>query len=197
MFKNILAGLALALCGQAAISAPVALTWQTTLNPQSLVPGQVVGEVITTTLTVDNGGTSTASQTWSGANFLSYRVEGASGWWATSSVLTDIYGSFTTDASGVVTSVGNWSGGFFSNGAVTTSWAGAGTGGWWNNGANEVFCLSGAITCVFADNVTGNQLAANWKAGPAVSAVPVPATLPLLLAGVGGFAALRRKSRKA
>lgn len=41
----------------------------------------------------------------------------------------------------------------------------------------------------------GEQVVINFTVADSVAAVPLPASLPLLLAGVGGFAALRRRRK--
>lgn len=183
----------------AASAVGIDFTWTDTLSASSSVPGGTTGEVITTTITMDNGGTSPLSGIWGLADFVSYRIEGASGWWAETAVVTDGSGSFQTDATGVVTSVASLIGGYFFSGSVNTSWAGAGTGGFWNNGRNEVFCTT-SLECVWAENVTVNLVAGSWTASvaaPTLTPVPVPASLPLLVAGFAGLAGLRMRKRQA
>jgi hypothetical protein len=67
-----------ALAGQAQAEV-VTLTWATTVGTGTTVPGAVLGESYTTTIKVDNGGSSILSQNWTAANFLSFRQDGASG----------------------------------------------------------------------------------------------------------------------
>ena len=184
-----------ALAGQAHASI-VTLTWVTTTASGTSVPGSSIGESYTTTFRVDNGGSSTASQSWTAANFVSFRQEGASGWWFESSEINlgSSSGSFTTDAMGSVSTAGIWEDGY-PNGNVLTSWAGAQLGGWWNNGGNETSCLSGAIACVWATNVSNNVIGSSWTAALAPSAtVPEPASFGLV--GLALLAAgLARKRR--
>lgn len=184
-----------------AAAVPVEFLWTTTASQfTGNTPGSV-GETITTILTFDNGGTSTASQTFGAGDFVSYRIEGESGWYAESSNLVDSSGSFSTDASSMVTSVMRVTdGGYFANLDVTTSWSGAQQGGWWNNGFNQVFCTTpgSGFDCVWADDVSGNQNPANWTARMGdIAPVPLPAGGLLLVAGLGGLALFRRRKAAA
>ena len=176
-------------------AVPIGLSWTTTVSDLTgSVPG-VVGEEILTTFTVDNGGTSLLSQTWDMSDFLSYRIEGASGWWIESSFIDTSSGSgaFSTDALGAVVTAGTWYGGYFIPATITTSWAGVLSGGWWNNGNNEVVCSSSATDCVWADNVGENLIGSSWTASMIESSVPEPATLSLLGLGLIGFGFARRR----
>ncbi|SFI12501.1 VPLPA-CTERM sorting domain-containing protein [Albimonas pacifica] len=180
----------------AAAALPVEFTWITTLIDSS-VPGGVVGETVTTTLVYDNGGTSLASQTFTLADFVLYRVEGANGWWAETSVVTS-GGDFVTNALGEVETAATVYGGYPS-GAVSTSWTGDAQGGFWNNGSNEVFCVSVPASCVRLEDVEQNQLASSWSVAFADTppvATPVPASIPLLASGLVALAGLRRSRRR-
>jgi PEP-CTERM motif len=184
-----------ALVGQAEASV-VLLTWTTTVAANTTVPGAVIGETYTTTIKVDNGGSSTLSQNWGATNFLSFRQDGASGWWFESADL-DLglsSGSFITDALGAVTAAGNWRG-LYPTGTVLTSWAGSQVGGWWNNGGNETSCLANSVSCVWADNVSENIVGSSWTARLDVGAtVPEPASLGLVgLALLAAGAAAKRR----
>ena len=170
-------------------AAPIQLQWTTTAQDfTGSIPG-VNGEEITTTFTVDNGGTSTLSQTWDVSDFLSYRIEGASGWWIESDFISvSSSNGFSTDALGSVVTAGTWFSDYPS--AITTSWAGDINGGWWNNGNNEVVC-STSIDCVYANNVNENIIGSNWTA-TTVDA-PEPASFALLSLGLAGISLSRRR----
>lgn len=193
--KKLIGICALAL-SQAATAAPIALTWTTTASDLTgSIPG-VDGEAITTTITVDNGGSSILSQIWSETDFVSYRIDGASGWWISS---TDIdlgasSGSFATDGAGNVTSAGTWYGLYFSGGTITQSWTGVVNGGWWNNGNNEVVCKTGSADCVYAFNVDANLEGSSWTAG-GVEETPEPESLALFGLALTGLALARKAKR--
>ena len=200
MLKKLLASLLLACCTQAAHAVPVALTFEGNLS--SLQMPAPAGERFTLTVTVDNGGTTTAAQTWTAADFLSFRLQGASGWWieALSIRTANSTGSFATDARGAVTSTGAWT-----NVAArqpllpaSGSYNWLETGGWRVNATSAIMFSSpqgnGEVASLwYVDDASKLGLASNWKA----SVVPVPASLPLLAAGIGALSLARRKSRKA
>jgi len=180
-------------------ATPIELDWTTTVN---LLYGSVssvgtVGEEITTTLTVDNGGSTTLSQSWSATDFLSYRIEGATGWWAESTVVINgsSSGNFSTDGSGNVTAAGDWSG---NSGVITTSWAGDLVGCWYSDANNGIFYInppsdSGMIEVA---NVGENIIGSNWTATLASSnPVPEPATMVLFGFGILGLAGVSRKKK--
>ena len=107
--------------------------------------------MLTTTILVDNGGSSISLQRWYASDFVSYRQAGASGWFFESSVPADFLAVvpdsyFSTDAAGIVVTAGNWASGYDPENpvtaVVTASWATGPTfGAWWNNGFNETSCV--------------------------------------------------------
>jgi len=167
----------------------IELSWTTTASfLTSGIPG-VDGEEITTILTVDNGGTSTISQSWTADDFVSYRMEGFSGWWIESDFISSGSGSFSTDDQGNVITAGSWISGT-STATITTSWSGVVNGRWWNNGFNPVVCST--TDCVNATNVEENIIGSSWTASE-VSAVPVPAAVWLFGSGLIGLIGVARR----
>lgn len=182
--RSILSVAAFAALAGSAQGAVVTLQWVTTIAAPTTVPGSVVGESYTTTIRVDNGGSSVLSQTWTAANFLSFRQEGASGWWFESTEInlnpSLTFGAFSTDALGTMLTAGNW-GTFDLNFNVLTSWAGAELGGWWNNGNNATSCAVGILNCVRANNVNANVIGSSWTAAlESGASVPEPASFALV-----------------
>jgi hypothetical protein len=131
------AALAAAMSASMASAAPVQLTWGTTVlaisGTAKAIPA-TVGEALTTTITVDNGGADVLSQSWGQTDFLSYRIEGASGWWAEIAWVSSWGGAFTTDGAGSVTAAANFKQVGYES--MMTSWNGADDAWFWNNGGN-------------------------------------------------------------
>ncbi len=205
MKSKILGLLALVLVAGQAQASIIELKWITTVSAVSggSHPG-TVGETLTTTILVDNGGSSISDQTWSASDFVSYRQAGASGWFFESAVPADflevIDGSFfSTDAAGNVVTAGNWASGYDPDNplttAVKTSWAGLANGAWWNNGYLETSCDFDSDDCVEALDVELNILGSSWTASLVGSSVPEPG--PLALFGLGLAALSLRNRRKA
>jgi hypothetical protein len=181
--KNIMGVFAFLLAGSANASL-IELDWSSTAASFTGSFSGVSGEAITTTFTVDNGGSSALSQSWTEDDFVSYRMEGISGWWFESTFIDTLSssGQFSTDALGNVITAGNWFGGY-SSALITTSWSGVIQGGWWNNGNNEVVCTDD-IDCVLVVNVLGNVTGSSWSA-PSASSISVTAPTSLVMLGLG------------
>ena len=181
--KNIMAVFAFLIAGTAN-AGPIELDWSSTAASFTGSFPSVPGEAITTTFTVDNGGSSSLSQYWTEDDFVSYRMEGSSGWWFESIFIDTLSstGQFSTDALGDVITAGNWFGGY-SSAIISTSWSGVINGGWWNNGTNEVVCTADS-GCVLVVNVLGNVSGSSWSA-PASSSISVTAPTSLVMLGLG------------
>ena len=193
--KALLLGTMLACGAGAAAAAPVTLTWTTTLNASTYGgwPG-TVGEAVTVSLVLDNGGTSTLAQAWASGDFLSYAALGASGWTFRSTAAPDaVTGGFATDATGAVTAAGDWSR-TDTQGAIEASWTHLHTGYWYSNGHNAVAYVTDAqgLQGLFVNNVSDNQIGASWTA--ALVLVPEPTSMALLGAGLLGLGFGRRRA---
>ena len=207
MNSKIPAGLlALLLTAGQAQASIIELKWITTVSAVSggSHPG-AVGETLTTTILVDNGGSSISDQTWYASDFVSYRQAGASGWFFESSVPADFLevisdSFFSTDATGNVVTAGNWASGYDLDNpltsAVNTSWAGLANGAWWNNGFNQTSCVFNEDSdddCVEALDVELNISGSSWTASLVGSSVPEPGPLALFGVGLAGLAMRRRR----
>jgi hypothetical protein len=186
------AALAAAMSASMASAAPVQLTWVTTVSSNNgfTIPA-TVGEALTTTITVDNGGAGVLSQSWGQTDFLSYRIEGATGWWAEIASVSSWSGAFTTDGAGDVTAAANFA--HASVVSMMTSWSGADSGAFYNDGGNGVFYMEDG-DAILADNVSGNIVGSNWTAAAVTAPVPLPGALPLMLAAAGALFAIRRRA---
>lgn len=156
-------------------AAPFSFNWTDTVSG-----GSFDGDSFTFTIVVDNGGTTTASQTWTADDFVSASIN-VNGGAFTGTLITSFGtgGVFQTDAGSAII-------------AVPTDWYGEDddTGYWYINGFNNIW-WSGEVT-INAANVGGNQNPANWSID-APSEVPEPSTWLLFGAGLTMAAIRRRK----
>src|SRR5690349_4462489 len=89
-------------------AAPFSFSWTDTVSETGL-PGTSIGDSFTFTIVVDNGGTTTASQTWTGDDFVSASININGGSFTETS--TDIAyssGVFQTDAESAIIAVPVW-----------------------------------------------------------------------------------------
>jgi hypothetical protein len=190
---GIFAGAALAafMSASMASAAPVQLTWVTTVSSitGAAIPA-TVGEALTTTITFDNGGAGVLSQSWGETDFLSYRIEGASGWWAEIDSVDFWSGAFTTDGAGGVTAAATFNQNNFVS--MMNSWSGADSGTFYNDDINGVFYTIDGSS-IEADNVEYNTDGSSWTAAAVTAPVPLPGALPLMLAAAGALFAIRRR----
>jgi hypothetical protein len=174
----------------AAQAVPVELTYtgQVTFVEASLTGLVSVGDTFSIAVVVDNGGATTISQTWSIADTISAVVTAGTyvGNW-TADFYTSSSTGFTTDATGALT-IASWFGTFDSPSSIDS----LGTGARLFNGSVEA---SNGDFFNYSP-LLGNP--ANWTDPVIVGApVPLPAAGWLMLAGLGGLAALRRAKRAA
>jgi hypothetical protein len=177
-------------------ATPVSLTWNTTVSAFSGSWPTTVGEAVAVTFVVDNGGSSSQSQTWNGTDLVSYTITGTSGWSfsSTTQPTTFDYVDFATDSSGAVTTAANWS--ISPGGPITTSWAGSATGSYANTGSNFIGYESGFSYWLSVNNVAQNQVGSSWTA--TIAAVPEidPASFGSALALALGSLGLAERKRR-
>jgi hypothetical protein len=181
----------------------IELKWDTTISNLGgeWAPSSTVGELISIIITVDNGGASTLNQIWGEDDFIGYRIESATGWVFSSSVITldASSGSFATNGSGIVTSTGNWQASVPLLFVTDTSWNPlTNLGAWYNNGINTIaqyttigFSVGGSLSAV---NVAQNQIPLNWNART-VQEVPEPSSLVFFALGLIGLSLNRFKKQ--
>ena len=174
-------------CGTSSASL-IKFTYNSTVGAGTTTAGVAIGEALNYELVLDNGGSTTLSQTWSSVDFVSLDVT-TSGGYSFSSNGADS-GSFTTDGAGNVVGLVNWNSwmtfaGFDSNvGSISNA-------GWWLNGMNEVIYNGDIFTGVWDVNVSDNNSPTSWSA--ALVSVPEPSTLAIFALGMIGLASRRFK----
>lgn len=205
LFKHLFI-LILLCASQVALAAPFSVTWNSTIGAGSTLP-YIIGESVSITFVLDNGGASTISQTWNAADVVSvtFLINDAP------NTITTVFdpnsgdgidfatGSFQTDASGVlIAAPSSWSDNV-TGGMYVTSDDPEGTTDfrWWVNGGNEILVNDSAElvgAAIWADPVDTNINPAFWSfvGGEAGAYVSVPTLsnwalilMSLLLAFIG------------
>jgi hypothetical protein len=190
MFKKAISRLAILLLSVStvAVAGPFSVTWTDTLASSDLP--YIVGEPVSITYMLDNGGSSAASQTWTATDVASvtFVFNNAPNTITTifdpnsGSGLAGTSGSFITDGTGTLTSApSDWNG---SDGAspIVSSNDPQGTSNvrWWVNGNNEVYVNESVPldeVSASAANVLTNTDPAAWS-DPVAVAAPPPAPPP-------------------
>lgn len=192
IFAALSAGLALIVMASSASAVPFSYRFDSQVAFIPFGTFGAIGDPVSITMTLDNGGASDLSQVWTVAHLQSVTFDINNGAAVVSFFspfdggLRDEAGNFETDAAGnLISAPSSWiDTGITEDFAANFSF---GTdGGWLVNGGNVV--LGGDISLFLAD-VEGNTDPANWSR---VTALPLPPTLLLLLVGLGGVALLRR-----
>lgn len=190
-------GLALTPCPAMAI--PVTFSWSDTVTTTGdpVPPGVSLGDPFTFTFTVDNGGSSLLSQTWTLTDFVSATINVNSGAYVGTKLSAGGGGSFQTDAAGNVIAVPGWfddtPGAPFSD-SLGNNESNSTRAGFFIIGFNEFWFVDnpsnpgGSQIEISAVNVGGNQVPANWSV-----ALPEPSSSLLIGLGVVGHLARRRR----
>lgn len=193
---------------------PFSVTWTDTLSASSNLP-YIVGEAISITFVLDNGGTSAASQTWNAVDVVSvtFVINNAPSTITTvfdpnsGNGLSSTAGSFATDAAGTLTSAPSaWVDSDGGSPIVSSNDPqGTSTIRWWVNSANEVLQNQSASPddrSAFTNNVSTNSDPAFWTNPAAVvggAPTPVPTlsewALILLVMMLAMFGVIRIRSR--
>ena len=190
--------LALASAAGPAYATPFSFYYNDTVSYSS-ISGINTGDAAKITVTLDNGGASLDSQTWTAANLQSVAFNFANGTLLTTFLTPfngGLYtvGNFVTNASGQLTSVlSDWETG---NPGTDYTTNGNAPGGWFLNGANAPVYFDNAFNKVDLNNVDSVLQASSWQAGQNPVSVPEPDTLWLILPGLAGLW-LSGKCRKA
>ena len=156
------------LVGQTVFAAPFSYEYSDTLTAGTSIAGVNVGDSAKVTVTLDNGGATRNSQTWTSAHLQAVTWNFNSGAVVTTfsapfgGGLDGTVGNFVSDASGNLTSVmNNWK----DNGNVGTDFTTNSAGipnTWYLNGGNSVYDENGALLQAKL-TVVGNMLTAtNW-----------------------------------
>lgn len=186
MLQNILSKLAIMsvitmATSNIANAAEFSVTWNNTIT-NSPFPYNV-GEAMSVTMVLDNGGTDAVSQTWSSDDLVSVTIQLNNGAITTvfdGSGLDLTTGSFVTDASGVLTAVPSAWGNFTAGMPVTFTNDPLGNTDirWVINGLNYIysnFSLGFSREARAADPAS-NIIAANWSNPVALNPAPTPPT---------------------
>ncbi|GAB6141279.1 hypothetical protein JCM14076_20080 [Methylosoma difficile] len=198
MLKPSLAALTLMMLTATAHAAPVSFQYKDTIALVNIA-GLNTGDNAKITVTLDNGGTSLLNQTWTAADLLSVKFDFNNGFLSTTYLapfggdgVDAIDGDFTTDASGILSSVlTTW---IDYNPGTDYSGNGSSPDSWFLYGNNSVY-YQGSGEHVDLANVSAMSDAANWQIVP--TATPIPAGIWLLLSGFATLKALGGKRRRA
>lgn len=166
------------------LAAPFTVTYLDTVRPGDPAP-YIPGEEFNINIVLDNGGTSTANQTWTSADIVSitFSINNAPNTITTTFspvVLSSSSGSFTTDASGILTAVPtDWSDSASGNdspvASTVSSTNDANTlNAFYINAGNAVYYTSGPDAGM--TNIANNTTPAFWT----ISSITTPTSVPTL-----------------
>jgi hypothetical protein len=181
---------------------PFTFVWSDTLDSGGILPAGVSeGDPVTFSITVDNGGSTAASQTWTSANFVSAAINVNNGTYTGQDfTITAATGSFETDGLSDITSVpSSW---VSSPGSGTDS-LGTTNLNWFINGQNAFWTGIGQPPYVFfASLVSDNSLPLSWTLlpgsidGDGMASTPEPSAFVLAVFGLVGLTLGRRPRRR-
>lgn len=206
MLKRTLSRLAplalLALAAPAAHASPFSFIYNDTVSDPGSVPDILVGDAVKITITLDNGGSSANSQTWTSSHLTSLKFDFDNGSLVTTFTspfdggLDSGTGDFVTDGSGALTSIftlwadSNITADFATNDPNLTNGAWQ-LGGFSTDGA--YFNDLGAIVLTGQGSIA---TASDWildAPGGGPAPLPAPATPWLVLAGLAAWRGTRER----
>jgi len=159
--------------------------------------GVSVGDQLSISIELDNGGASISNQTWTSANVVNIIFDFNNGANRTvfNPVFDDNTGSFTTNGSGILTAVPtNW---IADNTASVQSTNSASTpNAWYINGSNGIYYTSSFANEVNVGDPNQLTVATNWAIAPAPTAVPFDFDPSFGLLALGGVWAARKMIKK-
>ena len=160
-----------------AVADPFTVTYSDTIDPASGTPPFIVGEALTVSIVLDNGGTTTASQTWTSADTVSitFSMNDAPNTITTvfsAAAMDSNTGDFVTDAGGVLTAVPSaWFDNFPT--VISTNDPSAPQSFFINSG-NAVY--ANGVGAAHMTNVSNNIIPAFWTNPAGATPPPAPAT---------------------
>ncbi len=172
----------------AAYAAPVTLTYEGVVSSTDLANSNV-GDAFSISMVFDNGGTSLASQSWDASHFVSVTSTTSSGYSVFGDTLMGGFATVQTDAAGLL-SVLNISPIEFSGSDVN----GQTFFEIYLNSHNRVLYYTDALGAQTGDAIGAETPPNLSNTTISISTVPLPAALPLLLAGLGllGYSGRRK-----
>ena len=179
-------------------AAPFSFEYNDTISATD-IPGLAVGQDAKITVTLDNGGATILSQTWTAAHLQSVTWNFNNGGLVTTFAspfdggLGTGAGDFMTDAAGTLTTVmTNWS-----DVAVMADFTTTGSGTdleWYFDGFNNVYSEVAGRRLVDLTNVGDMLIAANWSQS-SPTPTPEPSTMLLLGSGLVGLIGYRMRKQ--
>ncbi|MGZ8219346.1 hypothetical protein [Methylomagnum sp.] len=199
MLKHTLSRLAplvlLAFAAPAAHAAPFSFVYNDTVSDPGTVPDILAGDAVKITITLDNGGSSASSQTWTSSDLTSLKFDFDNGTLVTTFTspfdggLDSGTGDFMTDGAGALTSIFT----LWADSNITVNFAtndpNLTNGAWQLGGGSTDGAYFNDVSAIILSGQGSIASAGNWvlDAPGSGSPVPAPATPLLILAGLAAW----------